>query len=417
VDDIAGRCVLVGMVMAAAIAVLHGPTARAERLPLVPKPSTPRPEVKSVSRDFRLELRYFGDADKPYYSLTLLAMAAEKAPPEARPFDAAVLIDPKQMRAIVEHLSLEGFLDEANERDDAPDTKRPAPKGPCYRITAGPFRVVANGRTVKELYFEEQLWGLDLLPRLDGLREALAACYRAGWKRPVGGPLLCPVCAAKPLAAGARQCTSCGGKTPSGALKLCAKCSEKSGKCASCGAVATSPATAAMDRLIGRLSGHRKQWLSAGDGLAVGSPQHLAALIAQLGADSYKIREAATRKLIALGQKAVRSVLEAKAAEEGLDPEIASRIQRIFSKFDVRQGRRVTDHTTGLTITLSADGKSITAIRAGKIVWRHQTSQPATSLQLKDGKLLTLPRRRQIDIKTGRLIHPAPTVTYGAWRL
>ena len=172
-----------------------------------------------------------------------------------------------------------------------------------------------------------------------------------------------------------------------------------------------------MDRLIARLAGHRRQWLSAGDGSAVGSPQHVAALIAQLGAGRFKVREAATRKLVALGRSAVRKPLEAKAAEAGLDPEVAIRIQRIFSKFDVRQGRRVTDHATGLTITLSADGKSISAFKAGKIVWRHNTSQPAMSLQLKDGKLLTLPRRRQIDIKTGRIVSSSNITHYGVRRL
>ena len=404
-NNTAGTHGLVGIVMMAVVVGLPGAAAGQVRGAGAAMPDGPVPAVKVVDGDFRLELRYFGEAEKPYYNLTLLYPTAHWAGPKAAdPFHTTVHFHTGQAPALMGYLGETGFLGKANEREIGVEAKWPRPEGPFYRISAGPFRVVVRKETVRRLQCEEELWGLDLLVWLDGLRKVLADGDRTGWKQRESGGALCPKCGAKELPAAVGKCTACGGKTSSVALTLCDKCSGKSGKCAGCGVAATREATAAMDRLIGRLAGHRRQWLAAGDGSAVGSPKHIAALIAQLGEDSYKVRDAATAKLIALGERVVREALEAKAVQPGLDPEVASRIEKVLSVFDVQQGRRVTHRATGLALSLSDDGRTITAAVRGKIVWKLKTSQEATSLRLEKDTLLTLPHRRRIDVKTGEII-------------
>ena len=57
----------------------------------------------------------------------------------------------------------------------------------------------------------------------------------------------------------------------------------------------------------------------------------VAALIGQLGDTGFKVREAATAKLIEMG-KAIHPILKAKLQEKDLDLEISSRIQLVLSK-------------------------------------------------------------------------------------
>ena len=58
-----------------------------------------------------------------------------------------------------------------------------------------------------------------------------------------------------------------------------------------------------------------------------------AALIARLGAADFRDRQAATEKLIAMGEP-VRDLLEAKAKEKALDPELAARLAVVLEALD-----------------------------------------------------------------------------------
>ena len=105
--------------------------------------------------------------------------------------------------------------------------KRVMPKGPCYRLTVG--------RTAKWMVFEQDLWGKDLLARLDGLRAVLAANEKAP------GGTMCPRCVGKMFIMSVGKCTQCGRGTSSGAHKLCKACSAKQAKCQACGRLSLAP--------------------------------------------------------------------------------------------------------------------------------------------------------------------------------
>src|ERR1017187_3307715 len=60
-------------------------------------------------------------------------------------------------------------------------------------------------------------------------------------------------------------------------------------------------------------------------------PKLVADLMRQLGDENTKVREAATKKLLAMGQ-AVNPLLRAELANPKLDPEIAARIKLVLLK-------------------------------------------------------------------------------------
>jgi|GEM_PF-2820870 len=66
-----------------------------------------------------------------------------------------------------------------------------------------------------------------------------------------------------------------------------------------------------------------------------------AALIAQLGAADLKTREAATEKLKAIGEQ-VRDLLEARAKQPGLDPELAARLEAVLKALDRPEAAQAT---------------------------------------------------------------------------
>jgi|GEM_PF-2533637 len=135
--------------------------------------------------------------------------------------------------------------------------------------------------------------------------------------------------------------------------------------------------------------------------------KEIAELISQLGAQDFKTREAATGKLIALGEKAVRGPLEARAKEKDLDPEVASRIEQILEKFDPKEGRTVTDRASGVTVSIAGGGTTVTGkdTATGKALWQTKLpgNQKATNLKLAGAQVQVEPAGWLIDLKTGRL--------------
>ena len=161
--------------------------------------------LKDNIKDFSLTLDYYGDEDKPYYRLTLLG-PAQFAPVKeklrkADPFRPVLEVQPALAGKIIDHLATEGYLDTAKQWDLRVllRSKRVMPKGPCYRLTVG--------RTAKWMVFEQDLWGKELLAKLDGLRAVLAANEKAP-----GG--MCPKCAGKKFIASVSKCTQCAAPPP-----------------------------------------------------------------------------------------------------------------------------------------------------------------------------------------------------------
>ncbi len=130
------------------------------------------------------------------------------------------------------------------------------------------------------------------------------------------------------------------------------------------------------------------------------------ALIEQLGASGFKVREAAAEKLIAMGEP-VRVDLEAKAKEKGLDPEVASRIEQILDRLCPKEGTTVTDRASGITVSLAGDGTTLEARdgAAGKMLWQLKFGGKATKIRLDSGQVLAQPIGWVVDVRTGKVLH------------
>ncbi|MGE0608685.1 MAG: hypothetical protein AB7O62_16440 [Pirellulales bacterium] len=116
-------------------------------------------EWKSHAQTFRLELNYDGEQDKPFYRLIV------SVPPVVQlardPFCPIVQIDEDEAAAIIDHLSLEGFFDQAV---DPRAGSQPQSTMPGYSI-----KTLAEG-----ISREEDIgWGLPMIERLDRLRKVL----------------------------------------------------------------------------------------------------------------------------------------------------------------------------------------------------------------------------------------------------
>lgn len=130
----------------------------------------------------------------------------------------------------------------------------------------------------------------------------------------------------------------------------------------------------------------------------------VAELIRQLGDDDWKVREAATKKLIEMGQ-AVNPLLKSKAGEKDLDPEVATRIRVVLAKTGGLPQTAVTDPATGVTVSLENDGTTLAATRAGLMLWKCQFGGEAgTSLKIEDGKVVVLPSGTVVDFATGKIL-------------
>ena len=132
------------------------------------------------------------------------------------------------------------------------------------------------------------------------------------------------------------------------------------------------------------------------------SAAEVAALIAQLGSDDWRIREAAGEKLIAAGKPA-RAALEAKAREKGLDPEVASRLEFIMER--LLGDAAVTDAATGITVRILRGGEVIEGGRDGKRIWQTGVPAGGKDLKIEKGNVKVLPIHWTLDIKTGKVIN------------
>lgn len=111
-------------------------------------------ELQEGIKSFRLKLLYRGDADKPFYGLTLSVSPIK----DDRTFNDMVQINEEQASKIIDYLAGDGFLTKAVDLRNK--TKPPRPAMPGYTLTVGNF-------------CEDLRWGLPMLKRLDGLREVL----------------------------------------------------------------------------------------------------------------------------------------------------------------------------------------------------------------------------------------------------
>jgi len=126
------------------------------------------PEVQErglqLERDadhFVLELRYFGRQDKPYYNIRFGGSQAQM--PEKGGFVLSAQLKDEQVRRLVAHLAVEGFLAAAR---DVRFKEMKQPAGPCYVMTA---------RAKDVELWEELPWSMAMLRRFDALRTVLGA--------------------------------------------------------------------------------------------------------------------------------------------------------------------------------------------------------------------------------------------------
>ena len=399
----AGIAVLVGIAATVAVGRIR-PGGNVILMP-PPAPSAAQrraAQMKADVGDFRLCLdQLVGERAGTRYALMLHVRALPAggaAPARAEAGDVRRQIDRGVAVKLIDHLATEGFLAGARPADER---KSPAPKRPCCVVYAGDL-------------WQDLGWNAAMLRRLGALRGVLAAAEgpspkAAGWKQLRGGGWRCNACPEPPVRGGTvapGTCKACGAKTPTRSWRLCRTCSAKLGRCVFCGAAPAGKATTAMDEWLDRLAAGHRAWRAR-------AAPRVAGWIRQLGAKDWQERETATQNLINAGEDLARAPLEAKAREPGNDPEVATRIERILAKFNVKEGRSVTDRATGMTFSLSDDGSTITAARNGKIVWRTRMSGKAASLRLEGGKLVAQPGRFVFDTKTGRLLERGGPSTTG----
>jgi hypothetical protein len=142
--------------VAALLVLLVASSGHAEQ----PKEPTPvaRERAEALKADLpRLQvwLRYHGEQDKPYYNLTLTTAEVR----DGAPFHLRARLTDAQAIKLIDHLALEGFLDEASDeskKDVVP------PKGPLYAL-----KVIGGDKEWTEyIRFE-----MGMLTRFDDLRK------------------------------------------------------------------------------------------------------------------------------------------------------------------------------------------------------------------------------------------------------
>lgn len=113
-------------------------------------------QMKQAIRHFGLDLYSLGDANKPYYNLTLSVQGGVKT---ANRFYLQASITTEKANKIIDHLVADDFFDRAVEAESFR-----ARHEPCYAIRV---YIDDNGDT------EDLGWGLPMLRRLDALRKLL----------------------------------------------------------------------------------------------------------------------------------------------------------------------------------------------------------------------------------------------------
>ena len=114
-------------------------------------------QLKANLKHFSLALRYSGDSDKPFYEVHL-SVAPSPAPAGDNPFSLFAQITELQASKIIDHLTSDGFMDQAASLTDSKFI--PAATSPGYSM-------MVSG------YYIDLGWKMPMLARLDGLRSVL----------------------------------------------------------------------------------------------------------------------------------------------------------------------------------------------------------------------------------------------------
>lgn len=114
----------------------------------------------------------------------------------------------------------------------------------------------------------------------------------------------------------------------------------------------------------------------------------VAELVAMFGDKSFKVRQDATVRLIAMGYR-IRPLLKTKLAENGLDVEAAARIRSVL---DEVWKREATDKGTGITVRITHDdGHLLQAFRGGENIWTSNTALRDTSVRIVGSRVIFIP--------------------------
>ena len=164
-----------------------------------------------------------------------------------------------------------------------------------------------------------------------------------------------------------------------------------------------------LDLLRGRLSGLREQWEK--EAKAKPDEETITQLIRQLNHDNFEVREKATKDLMAMGE-AVYPQLKALLQLGDLDRETDSRVKIVLGEKPVplgQAGQSVTDPASGVTVSITGEGKELTATKGGKTIWQVRFQQPvAQTLKMENGLLIVSPDNSAYDLATGKCIWKKP---------
>ncbi|MGD0899575.1 MAG: hypothetical protein ABR915_17230 [Thermoguttaceae bacterium] len=130
-------------------------------------------------------------------------------------------------------------------------------------------------------------------------------------------------------------------------------------------------------------------------------------LIRQLNHDNFEVREKATKDLMAMGE-AAHPLLKEMLQCPDTAIETRSRIRIILGEKPiplVQEGQAVTDPASGVTVSITGEGKELTATKGGKTIWQVRFQQPvAQTLKLENGLLVVSPDNSAYDLATGKCI-------------
>lgn len=116
--------------------------------------------MKANISDFRLDVNYIGEQDKPFYQLIVSVPTIIRR--RSSPFERIIQVEEKAAIAIIDHLAREGFFDRAADPQVDATTRAPTVPGYVMTATAGP-----------EQWYVNLGWGLPMIHQLDALRAVI----------------------------------------------------------------------------------------------------------------------------------------------------------------------------------------------------------------------------------------------------
>lgn len=127
-------------------------------------------------------------------------------------------------------------------------------------------------------------------------------------------------------------------------------------------------------------------------------------LIKQLNDEKLAVRDAATKKLAAMGKAAVPLLKQALSAKD-LDAETAVRLRDIVAAHDKAEAakKEVTDPATGLRVVI-ADNGLIQGFNGNNVYWSVSTRPIPEAIVLENGLIVLKPNNVAIDPNTGKLV-------------